>query len=408
MKINKTWLALAAGVLIVGGGIGRAIVAKKAQQTELAQSTASATASVVQLGATDVSEVRSQALVRSIPVSGSLTAQRSAIVKAKVAAELLSLKVREGDHVKADQLIGKLDPQEFETRLQQAKQQAASAKAQWQIAKQNLDNNQALVQQGFISRNALDTSASNADAARATYEAAQSAVDLARKALKDATVRAPLSGLVSQRFAQAGERVGVDGRIVEIVDLSSLELQAPLSPQDLMQVHIGTPATLKLDGLSEPVAARIARINPSASADTRAVMVYLSLTPHPALRQGLFAQGQIMLEQRQALAIEATAVTRESGSDQVLRIEGGKVVKVKVSLGAHAAQGADGQPLVEVLQGLQAGDVVLRNAAGTVREGQLVKLPQAPASAARATSPAQDQVSSPPSAGVASAPSAAH
>jgi membrane fusion protein (multidrug efflux system) len=377
MKINKTWLALAAGVLIVGGGIGRAIVAKKAQQTELAQSTASASLSVVQLGATDVSEVRSQTLVRSIPVSGSLTAQRSAIVKAKVAAELLSLKVREGDRVKAEQLIGKLDPQEFDTRLQQARQQAASAKAQWQIAKQNLDNNQALVQQGFISRNALDTSVSNADAARATYEATQSAVDLARKALKDAAVRAPLSGLVSQRFAQAGERVGVDGRIVEIVDLSSLELQAPLSPQELMQVRIGTPATLKLDGLDEPVAARIARINPSASADTRAVMVYLSLTPHPALRQGLFAQGKIMLEQRQALAIPASAVTRESGSDQVLRVEGGKVVKVKVSLGAHAAQGADGQSLVEVLQGLQAGDVVLGNAAGTVREGQAVSLPAA-------------------------------
>jgi len=324
-----------------------------------------------------VSEVRSQTLVRSIPVSGSLTAQRSAIVKAKVAAELLSLKVREGDRVKAEQLIGKLDPQEFDTRLQQARQQAASAKAQWQIAKQNLDNNQALVQQGFISRNALDTSVSNADAARATYEATQSAVDLARKALKDAAVRAPLSGLVSQRFAQAGERVGVDGRSVEIVDLSSLELQAPLSPQELMQVRIGTPATLKLDGLDEPVAARIARINPSASADTRAVMVYLSLTPHPALRQGLFAQGKIMLEQRQALVIPASAVTRESGSDQVLRVEGGKVVKVKVSLGAHAAQGADGQSLVEVLQGLQAGDVVLGNAAGTVREGQAVSLPAA-------------------------------
>jgi RND family efflux transporter MFP subunit len=374
MKLNKTWLALAAGLLIVGGGIGRAIVNKKAQQTELAQSTASASASVVVLGASDVSEVRNQALQRSIPISGSLSAQRSAIVKAKVAGELLKLKVHEGDRVKADQFIGKVDPQEFDTRLQQARQQAASAKAQWQIAKQTFDNNQALAQQGFISRTALDTSASNADATRANYEAAQSAVDLARKALKDASIRAPISGLVSQRFAQVGERVNVDARIVEIVDLKSLELQAPLSPQDLMQVRIGTPATLQLDGLNEPVAAHIARINPSASADTRAVMVYLSLDPHPALRQGLFAQGQIMLEQREVLAIPASAVTRDSGTDQVLRVAGGQIVKAKVSLGAHAGLGTDGQPLVEVLQGLQAGEQVLRNAAGTVREGQVVKL----------------------------------
>jgi membrane fusion protein, multidrug efflux system len=374
MNIKMKWLALAAGLLIVGGGVSRAIVAKKAQQTDLAQSTASAAAGVVLLGLGDVSEVSRQQLVRSIPISGSLSAQRAAIVKAKVAAELLSLSVREGDHVNADQVIGKLDPQEFETRLQQARQQATSSKAQWQIAQQNLDNNQSLVQQGFISRNALDTSTSNAAAARATYDAAQSAVDLTSKALKDTVVRAPFSGLVSQRFAQAGERVGIDGRIVEIVDLSSLELQAPLSPQDLMQVRIGTPATLKLDGLADTIKATIARINPSASADTRSVMVYLSLAPNPALRQGLFAQGQITLERREALAIPASAVSRESGVDQVLCLEGKQVVKAKVTLGAHAGQGADGQPLLEVLDGLQAGEHILSNAQGTVREGQLVRL----------------------------------
>lgn len=381
---NKTkWIVLAAGVLVLGGGIGRAIVHKKAQQSELAQSSASVQAPVMSLGAQDVWTLQPLSLTHAIAVSGSLTAQRSAIVKAKVAAELLSLQVREGDHVKADQIIGKLDPQEFETRLQQARQQAASAKAQWQIAQTNLENNQALVQQGFISRNALDTSTSNAAAAKATYEAAQSAVELAAKSLKDSIVRAPIAGQISQRFVQQGERVGVDGRIVEVVDLSSLELQAPLTPEDVTQVRVGSPAALHVDGLAEAIQARIARINPSATADTRSVMVYLALPAHPALRQGLFAQGEITLAQRHALAVPTSAITRESGRDQVLVLEQGLVRKVDVRLGEHRGQSPEGLVLQEVVEGIKAGDVIVRKAAGTVHDGQLVQLePVAAASAA--------------------------
>jgi RND family efflux transporter MFP subunit len=382
MTSNKKWIALAVGVLVLSVGIGRAIVNRKAQQAELSQSTASAQSGLITLSDKDVYTVQAQSLVRSLPVSGSLTAQRSAIVKAKIAAELLKLKVREGDKVKEDQVIGKLDTQEFVARLKQAQQQAASAKAQWQITQQNLSNNQELVKQGFISRSALDTSVSNADAARANYEAAQAAVDLASKAMKDSVVRAPISGLISQRFVQVGERVAVDGRIVEIVDLSSLELQAPLSPQDVLQVKVGTPASLRVEGMDTPLKAQIARINPSASADTRSVMVYLSLPPHAGLRQGLFVQGQILLDQVQALAIPLSAITRDAGQDQVLVVKQGKVQKVKVNVGKRSGQNQDGQPMAEVLEGVSAGDQILINAAGTVREGQAVQLSAAAASAA--------------------------
>lgn len=384
MTSSKKWIALIAGLLVLSAGIGRAIMSRKAQQAELSQSTASSQTGVVALTDKDVYTAKAQPLTRSLPVSGSLTAQRSAIVKAKVAAELLSLNVREGDQVKADQVIGKLDAQEFDSRLKQAQQQAASAKAQWLIAQQNLDNNQLLVKQGFISRNALDTSVSNADAAKATYEAAQAAVELASKARKDSVVRAPLSGLISQRFVQVGERVAIDGRIVEVVDLSSLELQAPLSPQDVVQVKIGTPASLHIDGIEAPVQARIARINPSASADTRSVMVYLSLPRHAGLRQGLFVQGQIMLDRIDTLAIPLSAIARDAGHDQVLLISGDKIRKANVKLGQRTGLGPDGQAMAEVLDGIKPGDQILINAAGTVREGQAVRMATAAAAASTA------------------------
>lgn len=384
MTRHFRWLIPLFVALMVVLGIARAIVARKAQQTALAQTDAAVQGQATVLKASDVLTLGLRPLRREIAVSGTLTAQDSAIVKAKVSGELRQLTVREGDRVQAGQILGQIDTQESDTRLRQVRQQAESAKAQWRIAQQNLQNNQALVKQGFISRNALDTSESNEAATRATYEAAQAAVDLAEKAVHDARVRAPIDGLVSQRFAQVGERLNVDGRLLEIVDLRSLELQAPLSPQDVAQVRVGATAQLQVDGLPDAFPAKVARINPSASPDTRAVTVYLTLPAHPALRQGLFAQGQIELGTRQALSLPASAITRDDGQDRVLRVAGNTIQAVRVQLDPEPYVATDHTTVWAVRAGLQPGDVVLRNASGTLQAGQAVQLspaaPPAPAS----------------------------
>lgn len=375
MTRHLRWLIPLVIALLVMLGVARAIVSRKAQQQALAQTDAAVQRQVTQLQAGDVITLQTQTVHHQIAVSGTLTAQDSAIVKAKVSGELLQFKVREGDRVHAGQVLGQIDTQEYDTRLRQARQQAESAKAQWRIAQQNLQNNQALVKQGFISRNALDTSESNEAATRATYEAAQAAVDLADKAVHDARIRAPIDGLVSQRFAQVGERLNVDGRLFEIVDLHTLELQAPLSPQDVAQVRVGDPARLHVDGLADTLTAKVVRINPSASADTRAVTVYLALPAHPALRQGLFAQGQIQLGSREALSLPPSAITRDDGQDRVLRVAGHTLQAVHVQLDPSPYVTPEGNPAWAVQAGLRAGDTVLRNASGTLQAGQAVQLP---------------------------------
>lgn len=378
--------------LLVAAALALAIVRAldKRRSSAAAPAAASAAAPAVELLARDLVRVQPRVLAVTIPVSGGLSALDSALVKAKVAAELRELTVREGDTVRAGQLIGRLDATETQWRLRQAEDQAAAAQAQLDIAERTLANNRALVDQGFISRNALDTAASNAAAARASLQAARAGSELAHKALRDTVLYAPISGLVSQRLAQPGERVPIDGRIVEIVDLSRIELQAAIAAEEVAALRLGQSARLHVDGLPEPVSARVVRINPTTQAGTRAVLAYLRLDNVPGLRQGLFARGSVAVAQRQALAIPASTLRTDRSRPYALVVEADRVAAREARLGARGEVdfGAGPEPAVEVQDGLAAGAQVLRAGVGKLPEGTLLQMPKAPAPAARAASAA--------------------
>ncbi|MDP3819975.1 MAG: efflux RND transporter periplasmic adaptor subunit [Burkholderiales bacterium] len=387
MKRWMKWAIPAVAVLVLGAFVGRAIKMKK--QDEAAAVGAPA-APVLELAAADVIVLRPLELTRTLAVSGGLKAVNSAVVKAKVAAEIKSLTVREGDSVKAGQVIGQLDTAEYDLRLRQAQQTAASARAQLDIAKRALENNRALVAQGFISATGLETSVSNEAAAQASWQAAAAATELARKSRADSVLVAPISGVVSQRMAQPGERVGVDVRIVEIVDLSRIELEAAVAPEDVGEVQIGHVARLSVDGLTGPATASVVRINPSTQSGTRAVLVYLALQPQPGLRQGLFARGGIDMQRKTALAVPVAAVRIDQARPYVLAVQHGKVALRSVGLGLRGEATLDGrvESVVELTSGAQAGDTILRATAGAVRDGTVVKLPGAAApGVAPATAP---------------------
>ncbi|MBK9361160.1 MAG: efflux RND transporter periplasmic adaptor subunit [Rubrivivax sp.] len=393
MSRRTRWVLIAlVAALLLALAVGRALVNRRAA-LQAAAPAASAVAQAVDLAPTDLVRVSRTELVATLAVSGGLEAVNSAIVKAKVAAELRELTVREGDSVRAGQLIGRLDATEFEWRLRQAEDQATAAQAQLEIAERTLANNRALVDQGFISRNALDTAVSSASGARASLQAARAAAEIARKAVRDTELRAPLAGLVSQRLVQPGERVGVDGRIVEIVDLSRLELEAAIPAEDVVALRVGQRARVQVDGLPAPIEASVARINPGTQGSTRAVTAYLAVTAAPGLRQGLFARGTIELDRRQALVVPVNAVRSDQSRPYVLVAADGRATPRVVGTGARGEVdfGTGREAAIEVLSGLAAGDLVLRGTVGALPAGTALRLPQAaPAtSAASAASSAR-------------------
>ncbi len=375
MKRSVKGLLVGAIVLAIAGGLGARIVKQRAHQQEMLASARPAPAAL-ELAPGDLVVARRVEVARTIAVSGGLKAVTSAVVKAKVPAEVKSLAVREGDTVKAGQTIGQLDTTELDWRLRQAEQTAASSRAQLDIARRALDNNRALVAQGFISATALDTSVSNEAAAQANVLAANAAVELARKARADARLVAPIAGIVSQRHVQPGERVPVDARLVEIVDLARIELEAALAPEDVVDVQVGQAARLAVDGFAAPVAASVARINPSAQAGTRAVLVYLALDAQPGLRQGLFARGTIALRGQSVLAAPVSAVRVDQASPYVLALVDGHIVQRPVTLGVRGETLVDGraEAVVQLLSGVAEGATLVRGSVGAVRDGTPARL----------------------------------
>jgi len=385
MKKSTLWIlsTVAVAALVAGG-------ARWASQRQTASATTAPTAAAVpsiELAASDVFTAKTQTLSLGIAVSGALKASQSAIVKARVAGELQELSVREGDRVQAGQVIARIDPSEYQARVRQAQQQSDSAKAQVDIAQRQFDNNQALVNQGFISQTALLTSQASLNGAKATHAAALAALDLANKSLADATLRSPLTGVVAQRLAQPGERVGIDARLVEVINLSQLELEAALMAEDASRVRVGMTAQLQVEGVDAPVVAKVLRINPSAQMGSRSIVVYLGVTGREGLRQGQFAQGNLGTESLQVVAVPMDSVRTDKPQPYVQVVQDGLVRHITVRTGERS-EGAQ-QSLVAVT-GVAEGAQVLSGSVGAVREGIQVQftaksaltLPAAPASPA--------------------------
>ena len=384
---SKLWWAVA--LLAVAAALGyylrQPAPATNTKTTPAAPAAGAAPAAVMDVQASDLLLVEPQMLVNSLPISGNLKAINTVAVKARVPGELIEIKGREGDSVKAGEVVARLDPTEFQRRLRQAEQQADAAKTQIDIAKRQYDNNKALVDQGFISKTALDTSQASLAGAQATYNAALAGADLARKTLEDTVMRSPITGQIASRLAQPGEHVGMDMRLMDIVDLGSLELEATLSPADSVEVRIGQEAVLSLEGRAQTINAKVLRINPSVQANSRSVLVYLRLQSTTGLKQGMYAQGELQLSLSKTVALPLSAVRTDKPQPYVQMLVNNKVAHQTVSLGERGrlATQNNGEQWVAI-RDLPPNSQVLPASVGALREGSPVRLISAAAPASTA------------------------
>lgn len=370
---RRTLLAVVA-LVAVGGA---AAVALRRPAAPVPQSTIAAPA--VEFLAHELWTAQPLVLERTLPLTGTLKAANQTIVKTKVAGDLVRLAVREGESVRAGQLVARIDPTEYEWRVKREQAALAAAQAQLDIAAKTRENSAQLLAKGFISQTAFDSAQSSLEAARGNRDAAAAALELARKALADTEIRAPMAGTVAERFAQPGEKLPVDGRVLSLVDLSSIELEAPIPADEIAQIAVGTRAEFRPEGSDRTYTGKVVRINPATAPGSRSVFVYIAVEPvDTALRAGMFANGRLVLgRSAPVLAVPFSAVREEAGRAAVLAVVDGRLAQVAVTVGMRgSAEGLD--DAVEIRSGLAAGTQVVRQFDARLPIGGAVKIAQPP------------------------------
>jgi membrane fusion protein, multidrug efflux system len=369
-------------VLIVAGGVIWSLMQRPSAPAKPAAPVAAATVAppTLEFLPKEVVTAAPVEIRQTLSLSGSLRAVDMATVKARVAADVRQVLVREGESVRAGQIVVVTDGTEYEARVAQARGNLDAARAQLEIATKTRDNNRVLVEKGFISRNAFDNAASQYAAAEANVAAARGAMNIVQKSLNDTVIRTPISGLVAARYVQPGEKVSPDNKLLDIVNLQKMELEAAVPTSDIAQIVIGQPVSLHIEGLPETFEGKVARINPSTQTGSRSVLVYVQVAnPKNVLRVGMFAEAQLVLRAKQGvLALPQSAVRKDSQGAFVYTITNGQLSKTAVTVGIDGRSGED--YLTEIVSGLDFGAQVVRTDMGNLQTGTRVRV-AAPATA---------------------------
>src|SRR5271169_2162981 len=290
----------------------------------------------LEFAASDLAHVEPRALTRWLPLSGTLQPLNQTTVAAKVGGEIHQVTVREGEAVKAGEVIVRFDTADLEARLTDRMGALESSRAQLALAEKTRAQNQLLLKQKFISQNAYDAAESNLSVTQGTLKSNEAQAELARIALNYAVVTAPLSGVVAKRHVQPGQKVSIDAPLVTIVDLSRMELQAMVPANDIPELAVGMPVDVAIDGFGERrFPGTIERINPTTEAGTRAILVFIYIpNPDAALRGGMFGTGRVTLAAGAPVpTLPAVAIHTEAGQTFVWTIEDGKLVRRIVTVG---------------------------------------------------------------------------
>lgn len=374
-------LALAGGGLFFGGVLkgpqASAAVSDKKPETAL---------EFVHREVVQPSMARMPAVVE---FSGPLVAPQTAIVRSKASGTLLALMVAEGSRVTAGQTLARVDLADLASRVAERSANLESTRATLTQAERTHESNVRLAAQQFISPIALENSRAALDTARAAVNQAQASLQTTQVSLRDASLVAPISGIVAKRHVVPGEKLAPEQQVLTIVDLARLELAGNVGTHEVSRLSAGTPVQVAVEGVAQPVAGRIARIAPAAEPGTRSIGVTIELAnPKELLRAGQYAVARATLaDDADRLTVPVAAIGNTGGQDHVWVIESGVLARRAITLGRRDER----EGRVEVLGGLTPASTVLAARFDNLREGakaNVVATKSAAVASAAASTPA--------------------
>lgn len=334
-------------------------------------------APVIKLAPEDVIVIKRGELQTGPRISGTLQAATRAVMRAETSGAVVAIGPELGERVKKGELLARIEAKALGDVTTSARSGLESAQAQYDLAKREVQRTEALVKGGALAQRELDRARSQLTAAGAEVTRARAQLASSQSQLGDATVRAPITGVVARRAVSVGDVVSPGSELYEVIDPSTMRLDASIASDDLSVIAPGKTVDFEVRGYpGQKFTGTIARVAPAADPVTRQIQVLVDI-PNPGgkLVAGLYAEGRVAVEKREALIAPLGAIDSSGDQPTVLRVKNGVIERASVALGVRDERAE----VVEVTGGLAPGDVlVLVRATKNVTPGAKVQLPAPP------------------------------
>jgi RND family efflux transporter MFP subunit len=315
----------------------------------------------VKLAPEDVVTIKRGELETGPRISGTLEAATRSVVRAEIGGTVLQVGPELGQSVKKGDLLARVEAKALGSVTTSAQGGVAAAEAQLDLARREVQRTEALVKGGALAQRELDRAQSQVTAAEAQVKQARAQLASSQSQLGDATVRSPIAGVVARRSVNVGDVVSPGAQLYEVIDPKTMRLDASVASDNLSAIAPGKSVDFEVRGYpGQRFAGTIARVAPAADPVTRQIQVLVDI-PNPGgkLVAGLYAEGRVSIEKREALLVPLAVVDMSGDQPSVLRVKNGVVERAVIATGLRDERAE----VIEVTNGVAAGDVLLMSRA---------------------------------------------
>lgn len=316
-----------------------------------------------------VTQVKNQALEVTEEAIGSLEGLIDPTVAAEVAARVIKVHISPGQAVKQGQLIATLDATDFGMQRNEAQAEVARINALLENQTKVVSRNQALVNRNFISQNAVDNDIAQKNALKQQLEAAKARVGSINHSSSKTRVTAPINGTVEKKFVDTGDFVNIGDPIVQIISTQRLRAHLPFPEHIGAKLKPGLKVRLTTPTSPNTVETVIHELKPLITEGSRTVDVIADVVNEPGWQPGASVTGIVILgEQPSAMMVPEQSVVLRPAGEVVY------VVRDNVANQVIVKKGLNQNGMVELLEGVNANDMVVVDGAGFLTDDTPVKV----------------------------------
>jgi RND family efflux transporter MFP subunit len=299
---------------------------------------------------------------------GSVVSEHQVQVASRLMGYIRDIRVNEGENVKAGQLLFSIDPTDIQGQVNQAEAGLAQADAALADAKADYERFSNLYKDESVSRQQYDKIKMMYHVAQSQAAAAHAGLNTAQSQMRYAEVRAPISGVVTQKLASSGELAAPGRPVLVVENQASLQIQTSVSDETYSRLKLGNKVEVIVDGHADPLKATISRLVGAADQMSHTHMVKLNLDRIKGLRSGAFASVRFVIGSRQGIRVPLAAVLQRAGISGVFVVDELGVAHYRMVTVGTSSSGE-----VEIQAGLNLGDRVVVAGGSELDSGDLVK-----------------------------------